>query len=195
MDFQGALGLLRRVKALGFRMEEAEVPIPENVPRPAGIPAPESYFAPEDSNADSFHQSMLLSDFAYTPRGSFAFSALASEISETLKAGQEKGEDAGAARFGKTKNSAQWRDAIGSGAGEKEAAGAFSALPRKGGPEGDAQAQFVANCNGGEVRCFMRLGPGWKRIFSMPFGEGVWPVPGNRFVVAYSSGKGIYGEG
>ncbi|VVB98288.1 Uncharacterised protein [uncultured archaeon] len=195
MDFDGALGLLRRVKSLGFREEETEIPLPDGEGRIADTLAPEAYGEFADSPADSLHQSLIFSGFPYTPRGSFAFSALVAEISKTAGAEPRKGEGARAARFGKSKNSTKWRETIDAAGAQKAAADAFAALPRKGGPGGASETQFAVNCNGKSVQCSMRLGAGWKLLFSMPFREGVWPVPGSRFIIAYSGGRGIYGEG
>lgn len=188
--FEGALAALRTVKSLGFRENEMEIPVPEEKPRQAEIPQDANFEELLDTGADSFHQSLLFSDFPYTQKGAFAFSMLSSQIAAAAPE-PEKGTGARLFRFAKARN-ADWAEAIEDAKNPARLAKALDSLPASASSDRVMATKYAVHGDGRNVHCFMLLAGSWKELFTMPFSDGAWHVPGGKFLAAYSSGKGVY---
>lgn len=188
MRIEDAIGYLKKAKALGFAEREIGIPLPEEKAGEAAVPAQENFenFL-EESGEESFHCSLLLSEFPYSVKGTIAFSTLSAEIAEGMPA-YEEGAYAKMRYFAKT-----GKKGLG---GEIEKAGSEEGIAKlmSGLPAKTKEARFAVHSDGKLVRCFVRIGSGWKKISSMPFSEGVWPVQGGKFLAAYAAGSGIYGN-
>ncbi len=192
MDFDDSISILRRVKELGFREEEIGIPIPSEGPGKSEVPSAENFSAFLEAQQESPHRSRLLSDFAYTPKGAFAFAPLAMALAAA--AGEPAaGAGISAFRFAKVKTgnfSKAIRDAREPGRqGE-----AFSLLKPKAGGGRELEAQVVVHGDGKSANCHIKVGGGWRKLFSIPITEGVWPVGGREFLIAYAYGKNVYGS-
>lgn len=188
MDFETAIRYMKKVKELGFRDQEIEIPIPEEEEVEAEIPSEENFDELLDSSAASFHQSILLSKFQHTIKGSFAFSALSQELAN-ITPKPKKGKDAFAFMFTK----------IGNGKPElieeikKNPFKAFDMLPEKATHKHEITKQFCVHGDGKNVHCFIKFHTSWRKIFSIPYEKGIWHIPENEFVAAYALGKNIHG--
>ncbi len=199
-----ALHYLKRVKALGFREEEIDIPIPLEKMPGVEIPAEENFPEMTGAGQESFHETLLLSDFPYSMKGAFAFSALSTEFVE-IAAGDlekkevtEKGKTAKIFRFAK-KKSADWAARI-DDAGKSFAI--FDSLPETASGRPGLKIKFALHGDGKNAHCYVKIAGRWKKIFSLPLDSGGgkpesgrriwWHVPGKKFLATYSGGGDIY---
>ncbi|MEW6529161.1 MAG: hypothetical protein AB1391_04685 [Candidatus Micrarchaeota archaeon] len=205
LNFDNALIFLKRVKSLGFRAEEIGIPLPEEKDYISEIPDKENFDEFLDADSDSFHQSLIFSNFPYTKKGAFAFAALSNEIAknmpeikkETKKEVKREIKEntemdkARIFRFGKIRD-ADWRSRI-ENRSTSNIEMILDSLPNSMTLlDKTLKTQYAVYGDGNDVNCYAHVGKKWKRLFSIPFSENTWHVPGKHFIAAYSSDNGIY---
>ncbi len=167
MNLADALGYLKKVKTLAFRDEELGIPIPEKKEAGAEIPAEENFGEYLESNGESPYELLLLSEFPYSARGAFAFSALSAELSRAFMPMRKDGGKGKTIRFGKKRN-ADFTDIIGNFENGKNIQELFKTLPEKINVWRQLETKFLVHCDGKTASCFMKLAAGWKKMFSLP---------------------------
>ncbi len=189
LNFENALIFLKYVKSLYFSIGEMEIPLPEEKEYAVEISDKENFEEFLDSNSDSFHQSLIFSDFPFTKRGAFAFAALSTEIAKTAPQ-LEKGKDAKIFSFGKIKNT-DWNSRIEDVNNPNKINRILDSLPCNATLNPKIKTQYAVHSDGTNVNCYMRIN-NWKKYLSIPFSENVWQIPGKRFLAVYSADNGIY---
>ena len=195
MNAKEVFGHIARIREAGFRENEMNIPSVSRKRREAQALPEDIAEDIEDGQMESTHQKLLLSDYPYTIKGSFAFALLSSGLWKDMEAGKgsliEENRASGTVyKFGKTKAS-NWAEKIANldESGIKSVADSIQAnVPR----EMTTEAKFAVHGKGNEAHIYEKTGNSWKRIFSMPFEHGIWPVPGDKFLMLYSAGKNIY---